>query len=406
MIEVKSKQIETVEEPTKEEVLKKLRDTYEDIKQILKVYLDLNEPYYSLIALWVIGTYFHQNFSSFPYLFFNAMRGSGKSRILRLVCKLAKDGNVMASPTEAVLFRTNGCLGIDEFERVANKDKASVRELLNGAYKKGIKIMRMKKKKSIAGEEMVVEEFEVYRPVIMANIWGMDEVLGDRCITLILEKSDDPSKTRLTEDFEDNIFIKNIIKNLKGCSLCSVVSPRNINSMWNNYISDDYKTTLTTYYTYNTQTTLTTPQHLDLFKKIRDSRIQGRNLELFLPMFFIAEFISSEVLDEIIKIALDITSDKKHEEEMESVDVMVFDFVSKQTGELEYHSVKQLTNNFREFSEENADWLNSRWFGRALKRLNLVVDKRRKKSGVEVILNVIKANQKLKMFRKEDDIKN
>ena len=56
------------------------------------------------------------------------------------VCKLAKDGNVMASPTEAVLFRTNGTLGIDEFEGVANKDKSSIRELLNGAYKKGIKI--------------------------------------------------------------------------------------------------------------------------------------------------------------------------------------------------------------------------------------------------------------------------
>ena len=405
MIEVKSKQIETIIEPTKEEALEKLKTTYEEIKEVLKIYLDLKEEYYSIIALWIIGTYFHQNFSSYPYLFFNAMRGSGKSRTLRLVCKLSKEGNVMASPTEATLFRTTGTIGIDEFERVANKDKSSVRELLNGAYKKGIKIMRMKKKKSIAGEEMVVEEFEVYRPVTMANIWGMDEVLGDRCITLILEKSNNLSKTRLTEDFEDNIFIKNLLKNLNQCSLCSVVMPKNINSMWNNYISNEYKTTLTTYYTYNTYNTLTTQlqttQHTNLFKKIENSKIQGRSLELFLPLFFLSEFISEEVLDEIIEIALKVTQEKQHEEEMESVDVMVFDFISKQLEGLEYHSVKDLTNKFREFADEGAEWLNSRWFGRALKRLNLVIDKRRKSSGVEVMLNVPKAIEKLKIFKKE-----
>lgn len=402
MTEIKSTQIETIEEPTKEEVLEKLQDTYSDIKRILKVYLDLKEEYYSLISLWIIGTYFHQNFSSFPYLFFNAMRGSGKSRLLRLVCKLSKEGNVMASPTEAVLFRTTGTLGIDEFERVANKDKSSIRELLNGAYKKGIKIARMKKVKSLAGEEMKVEEFEVYRPVIMANIWGMDEVLGDRCVTLILEKSDNPEKTRLTEDFEENNYIEEIKKSLVKCSLCNVVSPKNINKMWNNYISNEYKTTYTTHTSYNTLTTLTTSeQHLKLFKKIGDSKIQGRNLELFLPLFFIAEYINEKVLKEVIGIALDITSEKKHEEEIESIDVMIFDFISKQEEGLEYISMKNLTNMFREFADEPGEWLNSKFFGRALNRLNLVVDKRRNDKGVNVLLNVPKAKEKIKMFRKE-----
>jgi len=402
MTEIKSTQIETIEEPTKEEVLEKLQDTYSDIKRILKVYLDLKEEYYSLISLWIIGTYFHQNFSSFPYLFFNAMRGSGKSRLLRLVCKLSKEGNVMASPTEAVLFRTTGTLGIDEFERVANKDKSSIRELLNGAYKKGIKIARMKKVKSLAGEEMKVEEFEVYRPVIMANIWGMDEVLGDRCVTLILEKSDNPEKTRLTEDFEENNYIEEIKKSLVKCSLCNVVSPKNINKMWNNYISNEYKTTYTTHTSYNTLTTLTTSeQHLKLFKKIGDSKIQGRNLVLFLPLFFIAEYINEKVLKEVIGIALDITSEKKHEEEIESIDVMIFDFISKQEEGLEYISMKNLTNMFREFADEPGEWLNSKFFGRALNRLNLVVDKRRNDKGVNVLLNVPKAKEKIKMFRKE-----
>ena len=140
MVEVKAKQIETIEKLTREETKEKLLECYETIKKILKHYLDMNEDYYSLIAIWILGTYWHNDFSSYPYLYFNAMRGSGKSRALKLITRLSKDGQVMASPTEAVLFRTNGTIGIDEFEGVANKDKNSVRELLNGAYKKGIKM--------------------------------------------------------------------------------------------------------------------------------------------------------------------------------------------------------------------------------------------------------------------------
>jgi len=141
MKEIKSTQIETIEKISKEETKEKLLDAYETIKKILRHYLDMNEDYYSLIAIWILGTYWHNDFSSYPYLYFNAMRGSGKSRALKLITRLSKDGQVMASPTEAVLFRTSGTLGIDEFEGVANKDKTSVRELLNGAYKKDKKIL-------------------------------------------------------------------------------------------------------------------------------------------------------------------------------------------------------------------------------------------------------------------------
>ena len=79
---------------------------------------------------------------------------------------------------------------------------------------------------------------------------------------------------------------------------------------------------------------------------------------------------------------------------------MVYDFISKQEEGLIYKSIKSLTNQFRDFADESEDWLNSKWFGRALKRLDLVVDKRRKGSGMEVMLNVKKAKKKIKMFKK------
>ncbi len=396
--EVKAKQIETIEKLTREEIKEKLLQCYEQIKEVLKHYLDMREDYYSLIAIWILGTYWHKDFSSYPYLYFNAMRGSGKSRALKLITRLSKDGNVMASPTEAVLFRTSGTIGIDEFEGVANKDKNSVRELLNGAYKKGIKIYRMKKVKSLAGVEMEVEEFEVYRPIIMANIWGMEEVLEDRSITLILEKSNHPLKTRLVEDFHENEVIKYILKNILQCSKCSVVSLKNINLHWNNYIANHYNTTLTTRTTHTTHTTLTTLQ-TSLFNKINESEIMGRDLELFLPLFFIAEFLGQETLVEIIRISKLIVASKKEDQQIESLDIMVYDFISKKEPNLSYNSIKRLTDDFREFSGEVDDEINSKWLGRALKRLNLVLDKRRRNHGMEVTLNVAKAQSKFKMFQ-------
>jgi len=399
--EVKTKQIETIEKLTRKQTKEKLLECYERINEVLRHYLDMNKDYYSLIAIWILGTYYHKNFSSYPYLYFNAMRGSGKSRALKLICKLSKDGSVMASPTEAVLFRTNGTIGIDEFEGVANKDKNAIRELLNGAYKKGVKIMRMKKVKSVSGVEMKVEEFEVYRPVIMANIWGMEEVLEDRAITLILEKSVDPIKTRLVEDFEENEVIKYILQNIYRCSLCSVVSLKNINLLWNNFISNKYNTTLTTHTTHTTHTTLTTQQET-IFNKIHDSNILGRDLELFLPLFFIGDFLGQEIMVNLIRIAMNITRSKKQEQTIESKDIMVYDFISKQEPNLKYHSIKQLINEFREFSGEIDEEINSKWFGRALKRLNLVLDRRRLGHGVEVTLNVVKAQKKFRMFESKN----
>ena len=53
--------------------------------------------------------------------------------------------------------------------------------------------------------------------------------------------------------------------------------------------------------------------------------------------------------------------------------------------------------------EDNFDkWLNNEWFGRALKRLDLVLDRRRRTRGREVTLNIGKAKEKLKMFKGEE----
>jgi len=187
----------------------KLKEAYWLLIKILNKYLDLKPEYYDIIALWILGTYFHKQFITYPYLFLNAMKGSGKSRALKLITYLSYNGELMNSISESVLFRTaeNHMIGIDEAEHIGSKEKNALRELLNSAYKQGAKVKRAFKVKGKEREGYQIEEFNVFCPVALANIWGMDEVLGDRCLTLILEKSAKKEITRMIElfDFDEDI---------------------------------------------------------------------------------------------------------------------------------------------------------------------------------------------------------
>src|SRR3990172_3746139 len=78
--------------------------------------------------------------------------------------------------------------------------------------------------RSKQGEQQVTDTFQPYFPLVLANIWGMDEVLGDRAITLVLEKSNNPSITKLIEDFDTNTEILEIKRTLTQFSDVSDVT--------------------------------------------------------------------------------------------------------------------------------------------------------------------------------------
>ena len=399
------------------EVNNKLKIIYDHIVMTLKYYTDLKEEYYHLIALWIIGTYLHSTFSTFPYLFLNAMRGSAKSRTLKLIASMAfkADNKVHAGINETTLYRTEkgATLVLDEVENIGKKEKGELREYLNASYKKGVTVARSAKRSEKGNEKYVVEHFEPFRPIAMANIFGMEEVLGDRCITLILEKSHNPYFIKIIEDLDNNPTIESIKRTLEDikCSLCSVVTKKNMVKGWNNYIKSRYiyTTTLTTQSTITTLTTLPHEEEL-IFNQIDSTGIDGRNLELFLPLLMTSLLLGKEVFDRTLVIATDMVKSKKTEEFTESKDISFIDYISKLNAsyQIEYRSINDLTKQFREFLGEQDDedrWLNSKWVGRALKRLNLTLDKRRVAKGVEVTLNISKAIEKTKQFHKITDDK-
>lgn len=411
MLSENKEEVETAKEVIDEEILREgLKECYELVKDIILEYIDINEKYLPILALWIIGSWIHKEFISFPYLYVNAMRGSAKSRLLGLIMSLTKDGEILISPTEAVLFRQNNPLAIDEFESVGKKEKSTIRELLNASYKKGVKIKRARKVKNLLGEQQVIETFEPYRPIVIANIWGMEEVLEDRCISIILEKSANKSVTKLMEDFLTFEPIQTFKNRL--CELFSVGSACRYGKIryigWHNYIKTKY--TLSTLTTLPTLTYTSTPisnfneKDTDFFKKIDGVDIDGRNLELFFPLYLIAKIIGEDVLDRIIEVSKGIVKERKLEEYTESRDVLLFGFICKEDyKEEEWVKVKNITNLFKFYVEDLFDeddkWLNNMWVGRALKRLNLIKEKRRVGEGIEVVIDIKKAQEKIKMFK-------
>lgn len=384
------------------DVLNSLKDSYFKIIDILKYYIDTAEENYHLIAIWIIGTYLHDSFPSYPFLFFNAMKGSGKTRTIKIIIVLSNNGRLVMDLTDAVLFRTakNHTLGIDELEDINSKERGTLRTLLNASYKRGVKVIRMVKKRNKDGESMVPEEFEVYCPIVMANINGLNEVLEDRCITIIQEKTDNERINLLVEDFEDNKDISEACECLEvnKVKLVQLVNQDDILKQWNNYVNSMFQET-----TQSTETTLITQEYRDIFDKIYESGVNGRHLELFFPLFIISSLVGEEFLDKTIQTARVIVDEKKQEDIIESRDVSLISFVATMESTLKYVPIANVTNNFREYIGDGVDEsINSRWIGRALKRLGLVVEKRRIGSGIQVILNVTKAKNKMKLFEKSD----
>lgn len=380
-----------------EKTTEKLRDCYYTIIDILKKYCDLEERYYPIIALWIIGTYTHDEFQTFPYLFLNAPKGAGKSRTLLLIITLSHNGRMVGSLTESVLFRTakGRTFGLDELEDINSKEKNALRALLNSAYKKGLIIERSIKRKTKEGEGWDIEAYDVYTAIVMANIWGMEEVLADRCITLILEKSSDRKITKLIENFENEYATKKIKKLLEETKdeLQSLCSGENIAKIWNDFITGKLRKKGMN------------KKMLSFLEDVNKLNIEGRNLELLFPLYFLSYLIDKAALKNMLKTSQEIVKEREEEDYFENKDRILIRFLSEKLkeGNLEYKdfiSSSKVANQFKLYLGEETEWINSIWIGKALKRLKLIKGKERVAGGMRILLNLEKTRKKAQLYTK------
>jgi hypothetical protein len=171
-------------------------------ERLLDEYVDFRDAGTStVLALWVMGTYLYPVFEAYPYLALQGPKGSGKTKTLDILAKLAFNGRVSSSLSPASLFRvvqaTRGMLGIDEAERLSDfRDPLAgdLRLLLNAGYKRGSPAIRCE------GDEHRVTEFEVYGPKAIASIRGLEDVLESRCIRVTMLRTTGPKGNRLVSE--------------------------------------------------------------------------------------------------------------------------------------------------------------------------------------------------------------
>ena len=420
-----------------------MKDCYDYVVSMIKSYVDIDEKYLPIIGTWVIGTYFHGVFESYPYIYLNATKGGGKTRTLKLCAFLSHNGSMDVNLTEAVLFRMAAAkvsFFIDELERISSKEKANLRLLLNAAYKKGIGVPRARKNPQ--NEEYVIDRFEVFTPIMMANIWGLDNVLQDRCITVILEKSYNPGIVKkvelwrfdkcarvfrnVIEDYSKELFLF-INSNESDVSdvtfspailysifpvfwniLMNSVSLLNNNN--NNITSSSSSITSLISYPFTYDDIIRnvdwldrdevpvelTPDLTELGRKIWESGISGRDLELFLPLIMVAHEIGKETLDDMINSAKQLTMERKTEDISENRDTYLIQLLISMEKTKEWVAIRDITKNFKE--NEQFDWINSRWVGRAFRRLGIRSSQRHTNRGSEVMLDWQKVERKARML--------
>ena len=383
-----------------------LKDAYELLLKIYKKYVDWDEKNYSIIALWILGNFFHSVFETFPYLYLNAMKGSGKSRVEKLSAFLT-GGDHTVNISEAALFREQLPLFLDEAENLRRKEKAILREVLNVAYKNGGVVIRMKKKDDLGNQEAV--KLPVFRPIMIANIDGVDDVLEDRCISITLEKSFNPQITKRVELFRLDKHIKKFLEakcRVVQCRVDILMMYECIAYYFSEYPLDIY-TTLHSYIINTTlhQSTLNTEELtervVDTIKKIDNAGLLGRDLEIWLPLFTIAAAISSDLLDNIINTAKELVIERHEVDILENKDMIFIGFMDYfMDGKTpnEWIKVNDIRSDFKNLNPDEERWCTSQWIGLALRRNKLISQKRRKSQGMEVIVDMVRLKEKVKKF--------
>jgi hypothetical protein len=394
--------------------LELFRDISQEVYQTFKDWLDWNEDIYTVVTLWVMGSLIHDTFETYPILFFNATKGAGKTRALKLISFLG-DGILTSSPTESVLYRypKHKLLCLDECESIGNKDKMALREILNSSYKAGLTVLRNKKIKTSEGEGYEMEGFEPYKPIVIANIWGMEDVLGDRSVKVIIDKSNNPLYSKKIENFQTNKFLLNLKSKIS--SLKFALSQNDVDNdvdeakkeyadRWNCYISSHLSTSSSSSSSLLLSTSSSFNEEM-LFERLLKSNMDGRNLELFFPLIRVAEMISDVWLARILRIAESYVVEKKSDEIASSRDVMLLDFISRKIwSEKEFISLKEMALDFKNFigeEEEDDRFVNPRSILRSLSRLKLVIEKKRFTKGVEARIDCEKARIKIRMYKEE-----
>jgi len=339
-------------------------DVYSMVKKAWKTYIESDkEIVYDFLTLWSIGTYFFHLFNAFPYVHIGGLKRTGKTKVLTvasLICFNAIFSNNLSTSAIFRLTQSGRCtLLMDETEKLANKDRASeLRNLLLSGYKQGAKVYRTEK---TGKDKLVPEAFEVYSPKMIANIEGIEDVLEDRCIGIIMKRGKNKQILNSEPAANDPLWQK-IRDSLYLLYLGFFREVSELSEQVNLVVND----------------------------------ISERDRELWKPILVLAKFFDSYLttkftnsLSSLYSLILDFAKEKIKEKQIENLtetgEYIIVRALLKIVGGNGYYKVKHIKEAMASYFDEEQKWLSTRWIGRALRRLGFT-EKRRLGTGYEYLL--------------------
>ncbi len=325
-------------------------ELYIAVKTGFKNYIEFEEPIiYDFLTLWTIGTYFFHMFNSYPYLYIGGTKQSGKTKLLTLLsllCHNAIFSNNISTSSAFRLVQSGRCtLLMDETEKLRNPEREiDFRNMLYAGYKKGALVYRTHK------DTLKPEPFEVYSPKALANIQGLEDVLEDRCISIILKRG-------------KNLDVVN-----REIPLESELWQQTRDMLYMFYLS---------YFNEFTE-------HTEFSHLLNRHILKQRELELWKPILTLALFFENYgklngLFNKILDFAEEKAKEKEVENRTETLDLILVKTLTSIVEKDDYYKVSEIKNAMAEYFDEPQKWLSSRWVGNALRRLGFT-EKRRMKS--------------------------
>ena len=352
------------------------RDLLNDVSALLAEYIDFepNFSLYTLVSLWIIGTYFYMGFHSYPYLNIVGIMQSGKSKLQRVISLLAFNGMSNIDPTAATVFRlvdrAQPTLCVDEMEYLSNPDsRKGLQIVLNAGYQKGMAYVP-RTEKTEKGRFLTGMYF-LFSPKSISSIAGVTGPLADRCIPIIMRRT----------------LSKRIMQNM----------PWQYDPVW--------QRTRDMLYIFA----------LENWRKIQETYLEvempfdmnGRDWELFRPIWAIAEHFG--VTDEIEGLMKQLIEQRQTEHISENRDYVLAQSLIFHAKEDRWYTLSEIREDMRStLGVDNIPkWLSPQWLGKALTRLGFT-EKRRTPSGMQYFIrraDVIRLAIRLGLPLEEEDTK-
>jgi hypothetical protein len=323
-------------------------ELYIAIKTTFETYIEFEDStVYDFLTLWTIGTYFFHCFNAYPYLYIGGMKQVGKTKLLTLLsllCHNAIFSNNISTASAFRLIQSTRCtLLMDETEKLINPEREiDFRNMLFAGYKRGALVYRTHK------DTLKPEPFEVYSPKAIANIRGIEDVLQDRCITVILKRG-------------KNLDIVN-----REIPLESEVWQQIRDMLYIFYLSNFNEFS----------------EHIELSHLVDRHGLKQRELELWKPILTLAQFFDKYfkgLFQKILEFAQNKAKEKEVENRTETHDFLLVQTLLSIVKEDAYYKVKEIRDAMASCFDEPQKWLTSKWIGNALRRLGFT-EKRRMKS--------------------------